>query len=77
MDNGGTAFRCNSFPSLAGDPNAADQGGQAFEVVWANADNVGGSTISIIHGIGTTNAGGAWNGERLRLQLHELRRQRR
>lgn len=62
MNNGGTAFRCNSFPSLAGDPNGSDVGGQAFQVVWANADNVSNSTISLIHGIGTTDAGNTWNG---------------
>ena len=36
LNNGGSAFRCNSFPSLAGDPNSADAGGTAFVVVWAD-----------------------------------------
>ncbi|HEY8745862.1 MAG TPA: hypothetical protein VIU62_22470, partial [Chloroflexota bacterium] len=69
LNAGGTAFRCNSFPALAGDPNTADEGGQAFEVVWANLDagitdsrfpNVSAS-ISEIHGLSTSNGGAGWN----------------
>jgi hypothetical protein len=52
----GSHFRCNSFPSLAGDPNPSDAGGRAFAVVWANAE----SGIAQIRGISTANAGASW-----------------
>jgi hypothetical protein len=73
MNQGGTAFRCNSFPATAGDPNPADQGSHAFVVVWANADSgvtdprFPGVTATISQGhiLSTTNAstsGGTWDG---------------
>ena len=66
LNAGGTAFRCNSFPSLAGDPNPADAGGTAFFVVFANeqAATSGGVTanVSQLHGLSTTDGGASWNG---------------
>jgi hypothetical protein len=66
LNNGGTAFRCNSFPSLAGDPNASDAGGTAFFVVFANweATTQGGQTanVSQLHGLSTVDGGASWNG---------------
>src|SRR5579859_378930 len=66
LNNGGTAFRCNSFPSLAGDPNASDAGGSAFFVVFANweATTQGGQTanVSQLHGLSTVDGGANWNG---------------
>ena len=66
LNNGGSAFRCNSFPSLAGDPNASDQGGTAFFVVFANweATTQGAQTanVSQLHGLSTVDGGGTWNG---------------
>jgi IPT/TIG domain len=65
LDGGGSAFRCNSFPSAAGDPNSGDAGGQAFFVVWANVDSTtaGGTTanVSQLHGLSTINGGTNWN----------------
>ena len=52
----GSQFRCNSFPSLAGDPNSSDAGGRAFAVVWANAE----SGISQIRGLSTADGGSSW-----------------
>jgi hypothetical protein len=52
----GSQFRCNSDPSLAGDPNPSDAGGRAFAVVWANAE----SGIAQIRGLSTADAGGSW-----------------
>jgi hypothetical protein len=57
LNAGGTAFRCNSFPSLAGDPNPSDEGGQAFVVVWADED-----TIAQGRGLITLNGGSTWGG---------------
>jgi hypothetical protein len=66
LSAGGTAFRCNSFPSLAGDPNPSDAGGRAFFVVFANEESTsqGGvtATVSQLHGLSTTDAGASWNG---------------
>jgi hypothetical protein len=66
LNNGGTAFRCNSFPSLAGDPNSADAGGSAFFVVFANweATTQGAQTanVSQLHGLSTVDGGASWNG---------------
>lgn len=63
-DNGGTAFRCNSFPSLGGDPNSADEGGQAFIVNWADAEsttqNSITATISQIRSLTSTDGGASW-----------------
>ena len=57
LNAGGTAFRCNSFPSLAGDPNPSDEGGTAFVVVWADED-----TLAQGRGLISLNAGGSWGG---------------
>jgi hypothetical protein len=66
LNNGGTAFRCNSFPSLAGDPNSSDAGGTAFFVVFANweATTQGAQTsnVSQLRGLSTTDGGVTWNG---------------
>jgi hypothetical protein len=66
LNFGGSSFRCNSFPSLAGDPNSADAGGSAFFVVFANWESTtqGGQTanVSQLRGLSTVNAGGTWNG---------------
>jgi hypothetical protein len=66
LDAGGTGFRCDSFPSLAGDPNPSDAGGQAFFVVFANWDSTTQSSVtanvSQLHGLSTVNGGSAWNG---------------
>ena len=66
LNHGGSAFRCDSFPSLAGDPNSSDAGGTAFFVVFANweATTQGGQTsnVSQLHGLSTTDGGGTWNG---------------
>ncbi len=66
LDGGGSAFRCNSFPSLAGDPNSNDAGGQAFIVVWANVESItqGGVThnVSEIRGVNSVDGGTTWNG---------------
>jgi hypothetical protein len=59
----GTHFRCNSFPTLAGDP-ASDSGGQAFFVAWANEDSISGSNVAEIHGIATVNGGATWDHHR-------------
>jgi hypothetical protein len=65
LNAGGTDFRCNSFPSLAGDPNAGDAGGQAFFIVWANVDsttqNSQTANVSQLHGLSTVNDGTNWN----------------
>jgi hypothetical protein len=57
LNAGGTAFRCNSFPSLAGDPNPNDEGGTAFVVVWADED-----TLAQGRGKFTLNDGSSWSG---------------
>jgi hypothetical protein len=57
MNAGGTAFRCNSFPSLAGDPNPADEGGTAFVIVWADLD-----TLAQGRGLISLNDGSSWGG---------------
>jgi hypothetical protein len=57
LNAGGTAFRCNSFPSLAGDPNPADEGGTAFVVVWADED-----TLAQGRGLISLNGGSTWGG---------------
>jgi hypothetical protein len=66
LDAGGTGFRCDSFPSLAGDPNPSDAGGQAFFVVFANWDSTTQSgvtaNVSQLHGLSTVNGGSSWNG---------------
>lgn len=66
LNAGGSAFRCNSFPSLAGDPNPLDAGGRAFFVVFANLEPTTefGKTadISQLHGLSTIDGGGTWNG---------------
>jgi hypothetical protein len=65
LKNGGTAFRCNSFPSLAGDPNSGDAGGTAFFIVWANVDSTTQSgvtaNVSQLHGLSTVDDGTTWN----------------
>ncbi len=65
LDNGGSAFRCNSFPSLAGDPNSSDAGGTAFFIVWANVDSTTQTSqtanVSQLHGLSTTDDGSTWN----------------
>jgi hypothetical protein len=66
LNTGGSSFRCNSFPSLAGDPNPLDAGGRAFFVVFANWEPTtqGGITanVSQLHGLSTVDGGGTWNG---------------
>src|SRR5215472_11161270 len=66
LNHGGSAFRCDSFPSLAGDPNASDAGGSAFFVVFANFESTTQSgvtaNVSQLRGLSTVNGGGAWNG---------------
>jgi Bacterial Ig-like domain (group 3) len=51
----GTAFRCNSFPSVAGDPTTSVSA-QSFLVVWAN--ELGGNAK--ITGIDTSDGGASW-----------------
>src|SRR5579859_739535 len=46
LDKGGSAFRCNSFPSLAGDPNSSDAGGTAFFIVWADVRSTTQSSVT-------------------------------
>jgi hypothetical protein len=64
LDNGGTDFRCNSFPSLAGDPNSGDAGGTAFIVTWADVRSTTQTTqtvpISQIMGLSTADDGSTW-----------------
>jgi hypothetical protein len=66
LNNGGSAFRCNSFPSLAGDPNASDAGGSAFVVVFANweatTQNSQTANVSQLRGLSTVDGGSTWNG---------------
>ena len=66
LNAGGSSFRCNSFPSLAGDPNSSDAGGTAFVVVFANweATTQGGQTanVSQLRGFSTVDGGASWNG---------------
>jgi hypothetical protein len=66
LNNGGSAFRCNSFPSLAGDPNSADAGGTAFIVVWSDVrsttQNAQTANVSQLIGLSTTDDGSTWNG---------------
>jgi hypothetical protein len=65
LNNGGTAFRCNSFPSLAGDPNSADAGGTAFVVNWADVrsttQNSQTANVSQIMSLSTTDDGTTWD----------------
>ena len=64
LNNGGSAFRCNSFPSVAGDPNSADAGGTAFFVVWSNivstTQNSQTANVSQLYGLSTINDGANW-----------------
>jgi hypothetical protein len=66
LNFGGSSFRCNSFPSLVGDPNSADAGGTAFFVVFANWESTaqGGVTanVSQLRGLSTVDGGSSWNG---------------
>lgn len=66
LNFGGSAFRCNSFPSLAGDPNTSDAGGTAFFVVFANWESTteGGITanVSQLRGLSTVDGGSTWGG---------------
>jgi hypothetical protein len=66
LNFGGSAFRCNSFPSLAGDPNAGDAGGTAFVVVFANWESTTQSgvtaNVSQLRGLSTVDGGATWNG---------------
>lgn len=66
LNAGGSKFRCNSFPSLAGDPNPLDAGGRAFFVVFANweATTQGPTTanVSQLHGLSTIDGGANWTG---------------
>ncbi|HKD95415.1 MAG TPA: IPT/TIG domain-containing protein [Gaiellaceae bacterium] len=66
LNNGGSAFRCDSFPSLVGDPNSGDAGSTAFFVVFATWESTTQSSVtanvSQLHGLSTVNGGGAWNG---------------
>jgi hypothetical protein len=65
LDNGGSAFRCNSFPTLAGDPNSGDAGGTAFVVSWADetstTQNSQTATVSQIRALSTINGGTNWD----------------
>ena len=65
LNGGGTSFRCNSFPSLAGDQNGSDVSATAFAVVWSDVDSTpnggGSSNVAQIHGISTPDAGATWN----------------
>jgi hypothetical protein len=66
LNNGGSAFRCNSFPSLAGDPNPSDAGGTAFVVVFANWESTTQASqtanVSQLRGLSTVDGGATWNG---------------
>ena len=66
LGHGGSAFRCNSFPTLAGDPNLGDAGGTAFVVVWADVRSTTQSSqtanVSQIIGLSTVDDGTTWNG---------------
>jgi hypothetical protein len=66
LNNGGSAFRCNSFPSLVGDPSSADAGGTAFIVVWADVrsttQNAQTANVSQLIGLSTVDDGTTWNG---------------
>src|SRR5205823_8556162 len=66
LDNGGSAFRCNSFPSLAGDPNSSDAGGTAFFIVWSDVRsttvNSQTANVSQLIGLSTVDDGSTWNG---------------
>ncbi|HEX8102188.1 MAG TPA: hypothetical protein VF533_06240 [Solirubrobacteraceae bacterium] len=58
----GSQFRCNSYPSLAGDPWPGDSGGGAFAIVWADNEPVGGVNVSQIKGLSTVDGGATWGG---------------
>jgi hypothetical protein len=64
LNGGGSAFRCNSFPTLAGDPNSSDAGGTAFLVGWADVRSTTQSSqtanISQIMGLSTVDGGSTW-----------------
>ncbi len=66
LNFGGSSFRCNSFPSLAGDPASSDAGGSAFFVVFANwestTQNGVTANVSQLRGLSTTDGGSSWNG---------------
>jgi hypothetical protein len=66
LNSGGSAFRCDSFPSLAGDPNSSDAGGSAFVVVFANWESTTQSSVtanvSQLRGLSTVDGGSHWNG---------------
>ncbi|HEY1593144.1 MAG TPA: IPT/TIG domain-containing protein [Solirubrobacteraceae bacterium] len=66
LNAGGSSFRCNSFPSLAGDPNPADAGGTAFFVVFANWESTTQSAqtanVSQLRGLSTVDGGTTWSG---------------
>ncbi len=66
LNGGGSAFRCNSFPSLAGDPNSSDAGGTAFFIVWADVRSTTQSSqtanVSQLIGLSSVDGGASWNG---------------
>lgn len=66
LDHGGSSFRCNSFPSLAGDPNSSDAGGTAFVIVWADVrsttQNSQTANVSQLIGLSSVDDGATWNG---------------
>ncbi len=66
LNFGGSNFRCNSFPSLAGDPASSDAGGSAFFVVFANwestTQNSVTANVSQLRGLSTVDGGSNWNG---------------
>lgn len=65
LNAGGSSFRCNSFPTLAGDPNSGDAGGTAFVVSWAEerstTQNSQTATVSQIFALSTVDDGGTWD----------------
>lgn len=68
LNGGGSAFRCNSFPSLVGSPNIGGVGNNAFVVVWSDVDSITQSAVTHnvaeIHGISTVNptpSSATWN----------------
>ena len=65
LNSGGSAFRCNSFPSLAGDPNSGDAGGTAFVVNWSEVrsttQNSQTANVSQIMALSTVDGGSTWD----------------
>ncbi len=65
LGHGGSAFRCNSFPTLAGDPNSGDAGGTAFFVGWADVRSTTQSSqtanVAQIMGLSTVDGGATWD----------------